>query len=257
MFIKGAERSFADIEKLTDDLITHSSESKDREIARAGMRLEQQQLTLMVVLLVVAFAGIVVSFFDRPRAFPARWSRCRRRCANSRAGISKFSCPASTGATKSARWPTRSRNSRCRRSPRPNAKPRSAKKRTASGQAARRRRAAQSGRKLRGRGRQYHRERRLRLDRAGKFRRHPDQQQRGTPSSSRTVVAAASEETSTNVQSVAVGDRGDGQLGQRDRPAGARIPTGSPARRSIRRKRPTRASPNCRRRRTASATSPS
>ena len=62
MFIKGAERNFADIEKLTDDLITRSSDSKDREIARAGIRLEQQQLTLMGVLLVVAFAGIVVSF---------------------------------------------------------------------------------------------------------------------------------------------------------------------------------------------------
>ena len=62
MFIKGAERNFADIEKLTDDLITRSSDSKDREIARAGIRLEQQQLTLMGVLLVVAFVGIVVSF---------------------------------------------------------------------------------------------------------------------------------------------------------------------------------------------------
>ncbi len=62
LFIKGAERSFADIEKLTDDLIARSSESKDREIARAGIKLEQQQLTLMAVLLVVAFAGIVVSF---------------------------------------------------------------------------------------------------------------------------------------------------------------------------------------------------
>ena len=62
MFIKGAERNFTDIEKLTDDLITRSSDSKDREIARAGMRLEQQQLTLMGVLLVVAFAGIIVSF---------------------------------------------------------------------------------------------------------------------------------------------------------------------------------------------------
>ncbi len=61
MFIKGAERNFADIEKLTDDLITRSNDSKDREIARAGMRLEQQQLTLTVVL-AVAFMGIVVSF---------------------------------------------------------------------------------------------------------------------------------------------------------------------------------------------------
>ena len=56
--------------KLTDDLILHSSESKDREIARAGMKLDQQQLTLMVALLIVAFAGIVVSFFDWPEYFP-------------------------------------------------------------------------------------------------------------------------------------------------------------------------------------------
>jgi len=62
MFIKGAERSFAEIEQLTDDLIMHSSESKDREIARAGMKLEQQQLMLTGVLLVVAFLGVVVSF---------------------------------------------------------------------------------------------------------------------------------------------------------------------------------------------------
>jgi methyl-accepting chemotaxis protein len=62
MFIKGAERNFVEIEKLTDDLITRSSESKDREIARAGMKLAEEQLTLMAVLLVVAFAGVVFSF---------------------------------------------------------------------------------------------------------------------------------------------------------------------------------------------------
>jgi methyl-accepting chemotaxis protein len=61
MFIKGAEQSFADLEKLTDDLITDSSESKDREIARAGMNLERQQLTLMAVL-AAAFLGVIVSF---------------------------------------------------------------------------------------------------------------------------------------------------------------------------------------------------
>ena len=62
MFIKGAERNFAEIEKLTDDLIARSSDSKDREIARAGMKLEEQQWALTAVLLAVAFAGIVVSF---------------------------------------------------------------------------------------------------------------------------------------------------------------------------------------------------
>jgi methyl-accepting chemotaxis protein len=61
MFIKGAERNFAEIEKLTDDLIARSNDSKDREIARAGIRLEQEQFTLMGVL-VVAFVGIVFSF---------------------------------------------------------------------------------------------------------------------------------------------------------------------------------------------------
>jgi methyl-accepting chemotaxis protein len=62
LFIKGAERNFIEIAKLTDDLITRSSDSKDREIARAGMRLDQQQLMLTLVLLIVAFSGIVASF---------------------------------------------------------------------------------------------------------------------------------------------------------------------------------------------------
>src|SRR5260370_24927754 len=62
MFIKGAERNFADIEKLTHDLITRRSDSKGREIARSGIRLEQQQLTLMGGLLVVSLGGIVGSF---------------------------------------------------------------------------------------------------------------------------------------------------------------------------------------------------
>src|SRR6202158_2820710 len=62
MFIKGAERNFADIEKLSDDLIARSSDSKDREIARAGMKLQEEQLTLTVALLVVAFVGVLFSF---------------------------------------------------------------------------------------------------------------------------------------------------------------------------------------------------
>src|SRR6201747_304527 len=62
MFIKGAERNFFDIEKLTDDLITASSESKDREIARAGIKLDAQQMMLSLILLGVALSGAVVSF---------------------------------------------------------------------------------------------------------------------------------------------------------------------------------------------------
>lgn len=62
MFIKGAERNFAELEALTGDLIVRSGETKDREIARAGIRLEQQQYVLGIALLLMAFAGIVVSF---------------------------------------------------------------------------------------------------------------------------------------------------------------------------------------------------
>jgi methyl-accepting chemotaxis protein len=63
MFITSAERSFAEIEQLTDDLIVRSGATKDREIARAGMRLEQQQLMLEVALFAAALIGIIVSFF--------------------------------------------------------------------------------------------------------------------------------------------------------------------------------------------------
>jgi methyl-accepting chemotaxis protein len=62
MFIKSAEQNFSSIEKLTDDLSTSSNDSKDREIARAGIKLERQQLTLTAVLLAVALAGAVGSF---------------------------------------------------------------------------------------------------------------------------------------------------------------------------------------------------
>ncbi len=63
MFIKGAERNFSELEKLTDQLILRSSETKDREITRAGIRLERQQWMLAVALALMAFVGIAVSFF--------------------------------------------------------------------------------------------------------------------------------------------------------------------------------------------------
>jgi methyl-accepting chemotaxis protein len=62
MFIKGAERHFGEIADLTDDLILRSSDSRDREIARAGIRLDRQQFVLSIILAVVALVGVVVSF---------------------------------------------------------------------------------------------------------------------------------------------------------------------------------------------------
>jgi len=61
MFIKSAERHFGEIDKLTDELTLASSESRDREVARAGIALDRQQWTLAAILLVVAVAGILVS----------------------------------------------------------------------------------------------------------------------------------------------------------------------------------------------------
>jgi methyl-accepting chemotaxis protein len=62
MFIKGAERNFAEIEKAVDDLILSSNDNRDREVARAEIRLDQQQMTLAIVLFVVALVGIAIAF---------------------------------------------------------------------------------------------------------------------------------------------------------------------------------------------------
>jgi len=62
MFIKGAERHFTTIDQLTDDVTLASSESRDREIARSGLKLEQQQTVLLALLIAVALIGVAVSF---------------------------------------------------------------------------------------------------------------------------------------------------------------------------------------------------
>ncbi|MBX9711634.1 MAG: HAMP domain-containing protein [Xanthobacteraceae bacterium] len=61
-FIMGAERQFKQVEQLTDDLITDSVDGRNLEIARSQMRLEQQQLTLEIVLAIVAILGVMFSF---------------------------------------------------------------------------------------------------------------------------------------------------------------------------------------------------
>jgi methyl-accepting chemotaxis protein len=61
LFIKGAEKNFTQLEKLTDDLILRSSETKDREIARASVRLEHQHWLLAAAIALMAVVGIIVS----------------------------------------------------------------------------------------------------------------------------------------------------------------------------------------------------
>ena len=63
VFIKGAERHFADIAKLTDDLILASNDLRDREIARTDMALDAQRTALVGLLLGVALLGVLLSFF--------------------------------------------------------------------------------------------------------------------------------------------------------------------------------------------------
>ena len=61
MFIKGAERPFAEIDKLTDELGVQSTDARDREIARSSVRLEQQQRMLGMIILAVALAGFGIA----------------------------------------------------------------------------------------------------------------------------------------------------------------------------------------------------
>jgi methyl-accepting chemotaxis protein len=62
MFIKGAERHFTTIDQLADDVMLASSERRDREVARSGIKLEQQQQVLLALLVALALIGVAVSF---------------------------------------------------------------------------------------------------------------------------------------------------------------------------------------------------
>ncbi|KPF90387.1 chemotaxis protein [Rhodopseudomonas sp. AAP120] len=61
LFIKSAEKSFAEIDSLISDLIVASNESRDREIARSAIALDRQQWMLGGILLGVCFVGILIS----------------------------------------------------------------------------------------------------------------------------------------------------------------------------------------------------
>ena len=114
-------------------------------------------------------------------------------------------------------------------------------------------RDAPACRRVPGRGRR-HRQHRLDHRRpAGERRRHAHQDRRDHPAAFRH----GDERLGRGLGQCAVGGdshRGADIVGAGDRPAGARVRAGSPARRCGRPKRPTRASPPCRRRPAASAT---
>jgi len=61
-FIKGAERQFGQVQSLTDNLIASAVENRDLEIARSQIRLEHEQLTLAVLLIVGAILGVLFAF---------------------------------------------------------------------------------------------------------------------------------------------------------------------------------------------------
>ena len=63
IFIKGAERQFASIKELTKNLILASNDLRDREIGRANLALEAQKSMLAEVVLAVALIGVLISFF--------------------------------------------------------------------------------------------------------------------------------------------------------------------------------------------------
>src|SRR3954471_1701735 len=62
MFMMGAERSFAQIEKLTDDMELATKDRRDREVARANENLDNQSLLLAGIMLSAVVIGSIVSF---------------------------------------------------------------------------------------------------------------------------------------------------------------------------------------------------
>ena len=61
MFIKGAERQFGEIDRLTDQLIAAGNQSKAQEVAHSARRLDEQQRMLMAIIGCVGFIGFAVS----------------------------------------------------------------------------------------------------------------------------------------------------------------------------------------------------
>lgn len=62
LFIRNAERHFGEIDKLTDEVLLISGEARDQAIARSNVKLSEQQSVLLVLLIVVAMMGVLVSF---------------------------------------------------------------------------------------------------------------------------------------------------------------------------------------------------
>ena len=61
LFIKGAERHFGEIDKLTDQLIAAGNHSKEREVSRQAQRLDEQQWMLMAIIGMVGMVGFAIS----------------------------------------------------------------------------------------------------------------------------------------------------------------------------------------------------
>jgi methyl-accepting chemotaxis protein len=62
MFMSSAQKSFAEIEQLIDDLSDTSKESRDLAIARANMTLQQQEMLLAALVAAAVIIGCVLAF---------------------------------------------------------------------------------------------------------------------------------------------------------------------------------------------------
>lgn len=243
MFIKGAERHFGEIADLTDDLILRSSDSRDREIARAGIRLDRQQFVLSIILAVVALVGVAVSFLigrNISRPVVAMSSAMRELAVGNFAvqlpglqrgdevgqmarGVAEFKLQAIAKAEREA-----------------------AEREGKTSELAAARRA-----ELHNLADGFEAAVGIIIENVGAASGELENSAVTLTESSAstqelsTIVAGASEETSDNVQSVASAtEEMAASVGEIGRPV--RIPTRLPRKRSSRRNRPMRASPNCR-----------
>jgi methyl-accepting chemotaxis protein len=62
MFMSSAQKSFAEIEQLIDDLSDTSKESRDLAIGRANMKLQQQEMLLGAMVVAAVMIGCVIAF---------------------------------------------------------------------------------------------------------------------------------------------------------------------------------------------------
>ena len=221
LFIKGAERHFAEIDKLTDQLIAAGNASKTQEVARSAARLEQQQLLLTAIVISVGTVGFIVSFLiGRGISRPVvAMSAAMHELGSGNFAVQLPGLDRKDEVGQMARAVDEFKAQAMAKAEREAAERDGKKREQDAARKADFENLADTFETAVGEIIETVTGASERLERsAEKLSASTDTTRRLS-----AVVASVSQETSANVQSVSAGDRRDGLLGQRDRPAGAQL----------------------------------